>query len=116
MSHVQLTILVTIIVNCHIAVVVSKVSAQFVALNFPHDAFVANGFETSNPGNGSGAIIDTQGNAPQPAPIQVRCTGLGNRVGPNTTCTNYQSGQVAPDTTCGGNEPPRLIAVERSRT
>lgn len=87
------------IVNCHMAVVVSKVSAQYVALNFPHDAFLGNGFETSNNGNGSGAIIDTQGSAPQPAPVQMRCTGLGNEVGPNTTCTNYQSGQVSPDTT-----------------
>jgi Tfp pilus assembly protein PilX len=84
-------------VNCHTAVVLSKVSAQYVGLSFPHNVLDANGFETDNSGNGSGPIINAQGDAPQPSQIDVRCNGLGNQIGAGSQCTNYATDeQVSP--------------------
>jgi Tfp pilus assembly protein PilX len=85
------------IVNCHTAVVVTKVSAQYTSLTFPHSVLAANAFQTTNNGGGSGAIIDAQGNAAQPSPIEVRCSGLSTTVSPPPQpCDSYQSKQVSP--------------------
>jgi len=83
-------------VNCHTAAVISKVSAQLVGLNFPRNVLTANGFEINNNGHGSSYVLNN-GPSGQPSPVSVRCNGLGSAKGPNTTCTNYQSGQVGPN-------------------
>jgi len=84
-------------VNCHTAVVLTKVSAQYVGLSFPHSVLDANGFETENHGNGSGAIINALGDAPQPSQILVRCNGMSNQIGVDQPCTYYHKpDQVSP--------------------
>jgi hypothetical protein len=86
------------IVNCHIAVLVTKVADQIVSLNFPKFVLDANSFTVSD--NGQKDIInvqDTNGNTSQ---ISVRCTGAtyGNGAQPpNSTCAGIQnSSQVQP--------------------
>lgn len=82
------------VVGCRMVSVITRVNQQLINLNFPQDAINANGFETSN--NGNKQIVDTQGSAPQPALVSVRCQGLAGP-GPGTACTKYSKpGQVSP--------------------
>ncbi len=99
-------------VNCHTAVVVSKVSEQVVHLNFPSMVVNANGFETSN--NGNKQIIDTQGTAAQPSNISLRCNGLGGQP-PSSSCAQYgQSAQVSPGPTYASpsSQTPTLSSTQ----
>ena len=83
-------------------VLVGEVQVQLNQESLPHAATIAGSLQTSN--NGRKVIIDTQGSALQPAPVEVRCNPLIN---PN--CLVYQAakGQISPDTTAanytGGN-------------
>ncbi|HWE09666.1 MAG TPA: pilus assembly PilX N-terminal domain-containing protein [Solirubrobacteraceae bacterium] len=86
------------IVNCRIAVLVTKVSEQIVSLNFPKFVLDANSFTVSD--NGQKDIInvqDTNGNTSQ---ISLRCTGPTDGNGaqpPNSTCAGIQNpSQVQP--------------------
>ena len=77
------------IVNCHIAVLVTKVSDQIGSLSFPKYALDANSFTVSN--NGQKDIInlqDTNGNTSQ---ISLRCNG-----------STYGNGAQPPSSTCAG--------------
>lgn len=97
------------VAGCRTAVVVAKVSAQFVQINLPQKAVDANGFGTAN--NGNKIIIDTLGTYAQPSvavanpsgtagDMSMRCTSLTN-----AQCKSYQAaqknqiGQVVQDTT-----------------
>jgi Tfp pilus assembly protein PilX len=80
------------IVNCHIAVLVTKVSDQVGSLSFPKFVLDANSFTTSD--NGQKDILnvqDTNGNTSQ---ISLRCAGTANGNGaqpPNATCAGAQN-------------------------
>lgn len=92
--------------NCHLAVVIAKVTQVLTPLTMPQEAVTGNSFATSN--NGNKIIIDTLGtygtypsgqdpNA-QPGGISMRCKGLGSN-----PCASYRAGsQISPDT-CGYN-------------
>lgn len=86
------------IVNCQIAVVVTKVSDQIASLPFPKFVLDANSFTTSD--NGQKDILnvqDTNGNTSQ---ISLRCSGSADGSGaqpPNSTCAGVQnSSQIQP--------------------
>jgi type II secretory pathway pseudopilin PulG len=86
------------VVQCHVVALVTLVSQQFIATNFPHNAATGNWFDTSN--NGNKVIVNTLGKASQAGGVSMRCTE------PHPTpCKNYdvEHGQVSPDTT---NAPP----------
>ena len=65
---------------------------------FPRNAITAGWFATSNSGNK--VIVDTRGDAAQPAPLAVRCT----LPPPSAGCLDYmpEHGQVSPDTATPG--------------
>jgi type II secretory pathway pseudopilin PulG len=89
------------VANCRTVSVISKVAVQYVPLNFPQDALLANAFATSNNGNKIIVITNPVGGG-QPGPIAVRCNGLAGGPpwpDPGSACTNYRSTQVSPDTT-----------------
>ncbi|HWD76677.1 MAG TPA: pilus assembly PilX N-terminal domain-containing protein [Solirubrobacteraceae bacterium] len=84
------------IVNCHIAVLVTKVSDQIVSLNFPKFVLDANSFSVSD--NGQKDIVnvqDTNGNTSQ---ISLRCTG-----------STYGNGAQPPNPTCAGLQNPSQV-------
>jgi hypothetical protein len=90
------------IVNCHIAVVVTKVSAQVGSVNFPKTVLNANSFTISNSGNKN--ILNTQDPNGNTSQISVRCIGLGGQP-PNSSCAGInKSSQVGPVTSY--TEPP----------
>jgi Tfp pilus assembly protein PilX len=96
------------VVGCRMVVLLTLVSRQLIALNFPRSALTANWFETSNQGNHSGPIVNLQGGASEPAPVSMRCEELGGK-----TCENYQPGQVEP--TPGTNEPSPSTTLGESQ-
>ena len=79
---------------------VGLVRVEQVTEQLPNSVVVAGHFGTTN--NGKKVIVDTQGSAAAPAPLQVRCTGT-------TGCLDYPANkdQVKPDTSqtgyTGGN-------------
>ena len=86
------------IVNCQIAVLVTKVSDQIGSLSFPKYVLDANSFTTSD--NGQKDIVnvqDTNGNTSQ---ISLRCVGAAYGNGaqpPSSTCAGAQnSSQIQP--------------------
>ena len=79
----------------------------------PRNAITAGWFQTSN--NGNKVIVDTQGNTAQPAPVAVRCTQPHP-----SSCLDYRSTQVSPDTTQTGygsdtTLPPEVIESFRAK-
>lgn len=87
-------------VNCHTAVVVSRVSEQVVDLSFPNDVLNANGFSISN--SGSKTVLNTQGPSSSQGTISVRCSGLSSAsTSGSGTCTSFSSSknQVSPGPT-----------------
>lgn len=89
------------IVNCQIAVVVTKVSEQVVGLNFPDYVINANSFSTGNSGNKT--IINTQDPNGNTSPISLRCAGSSDGNGsqpPNSTCAGVGNpNQIQPSVT-----------------
>ena len=91
------------IVNCHTAVVVTKVTNQIIGVTFPKFVLDANSFSTSDSGNKD--IVNT-GDASNysnpPSAISLRCAGAANGNGsqpPNSTCAGINNpNQVAPVT------------------
>ena len=63
------------IVNCHAAVVVSKVSEQLIALTFPQAVLNANGFSISD--NGNKLVLNTADPNGTQGSVSLRCAGLG---------------------------------------
>jgi Tfp pilus assembly protein PilX len=77
--------------KCHSLAMVSLVSQSQVPITVPNNIVTANWFETTN--QGRKVIVDTRGNAAQPSPIAVRCTGKTT-----AECLKYPAdkGQVQP--------------------
>jgi Tfp pilus assembly protein PilX len=84
--------------NCHVATVVSLVSAQYVHANFPEGAISANWFKITNSGKGKEEekdIINRQGKAAKgPGKVAVRCNGVAG-----SACEEYKKGkeQIFPE-------------------
>jgi Tfp pilus assembly protein PilX len=92
------------VVNCHMAVVVSKVSAQIVGLNFPKYVLNANSFNISN--NGQKDVLNTQDTNGNTSQISLRCTGEGG-LPPDPTCAGVNNSQeVAPTTSYSSSPAP----------
>jgi hypothetical protein len=75
---------------------------------FPRNILTSGWFATGN--TGRKVIVNTRGNAAQPAPLAVRCT----LPAPSTSCLNFlpDRGQVSPDTTTTGYQGQTAIPVE----
>src|SRR5947209_1227507 len=78
-------------------VIATEVTANASPQPFPQNVVTAGYFATNN--QGRKVIVDTKGNAAQPAPLEVRCTTKAP-----SSCLNYDptKGQVSPDTTQTG--------------
>jgi Tfp pilus assembly protein PilX len=99
------------VVNCRLVSLVSLVSRQEIAANFPKTMMSANWFKTGNNGNGSEVIIEGRNpeNVSESGEVRMRCTGLTL-----AACENYQSTQInstkinpppgAPSPTVGATE------------
>jgi Tfp pilus assembly protein PilX len=74
-------------VNCHTVVLVSKVSEQLVALNFPQTVLSANGFEISD--NGSKTVLNTADVNGNQSQVSIRCTNLGGYQPVTSQCAQY---------------------------
>lgn len=59
------------VVQCHPVAVITLVTRQRVSLRFPQDAISGNWFQVTN--NGNKTIVNRQGNAPEAAPVSMRC-------------------------------------------
>jgi Tfp pilus assembly protein PilX len=98
------------VVNCHMAVVVTKVSAQIEGLAFPNYVLDANSFTISD--SGQKDVLNTYDsvNNKQSA-ISLRCTGEGG-LPPNSTCAAIPTaGQVAPQTAYSPSPPKSPILL-----
>jgi Tfp pilus assembly protein PilX len=97
------------VAQCRVVTVVTLVSRQLVALNFPHAAVSGNWFKITN--NGKKTIVNTAGEPPvsQPGEIGMRCEGLGSQ-----PCESWDKSkeQVSPDTT----KSPPTSSVTLSET
>jgi len=91
------------IINCHMAVVVTKVSAQITGLNFPNYVLNANSFTISN--NGNKDILNTEDTNGNTSQISLRCSGEGG-LPPDPACAGVNnSSEIAP-TTSYSTSPP----------
>lgn len=83
--------------DCHMAVVVSRVSEQVVTVPFPSDVLNANSFHTTDRGSNK-TILNTQGPSSSSSPISVRCDGTGSSASTSGSgnCTSFTTGQVNP--------------------
>ncbi len=77
------------VARCRVQTIVARVAQRTVPLPFPRNVVTANWFATNNSGNK--IIVDTKGNASQPAAVSVRCTGLTD-----LECLNQRAGQLSP--------------------
>jgi Tfp pilus assembly protein PilX len=96
------------VVQCHPVTVITLVTRQRVSLHVPEDAIAGNWFEVTNKGNK--AIVDRQGNAPEAAPVSMRCEGHPSE----TECEKYDRSkeQVSPQIT----ENPKSSATTLTTT
>jgi Tfp pilus assembly protein PilX len=84
------------IVNCKVAVVVTKVSEQIEKVSFPDYVVNANSFSTGN--NGNQTILNTTDTSGNSSPISLRCVG-----------STYGSGAQPPSSTCAGVGNPNQV-------
>lgn len=82
------------VVQCHAVAVISLVTRQRVALNFPEDAIVGNWFKTTNKGNK--VIVNRKGKASEAGQVSMRCEAPHTRS--SGTCEEYEASkeQVSP--------------------
>jgi type II secretory pathway pseudopilin PulG len=92
-------------VQCRMVTLVTLVSRQLVAVNFPHNAVTGNWFTVTNKGHVEReegcvhALVCTQGESSgQNGAISMRCTTPHPE-----PCKDYREGQISPDTS--GAEP-----------
>ncbi len=80
------------VVQCHEVAVVSLVTRQRIALNFPEDAIAGNWFTVTNKGNK--VIINRRGKAAEAAPVSMRCESVPS----GKKCEEYDASkkQVSP--------------------
>jgi Tfp pilus assembly protein PilX len=91
-------------VNCHTAVVITKVADQIIGLNFPRYVLNANSFTISD--NGQKDVLNTQDINGKTSQISVRCVGDGG-LPPNSTCAGVNNAnQVAPTTNYATSPAP----------
>lgn len=92
------------IVNCHAAVVITKVADQIIGLNFPKYVLNANSFTISD--SGQKDVLNTQDTSGNTSQISLRCVGDGG-LPPNSTCASVQnSNQIAPTTNYSTSPAP----------
>lgn len=91
------------VAQCRMVTLVTLVSRQLVALNFPKDAVSGNWFKVTNEGNK--VLVNTAGEPPgEPGEISMRCEGV-------TECESWNKSkeQVSPNTTGGSKNPPTTL-------
>jgi Tfp pilus assembly protein PilX len=97
------------IVQCRMVVLVTLVSRQLVALNFPRNGLTANWFDTTNKGKHSGPIIERKPPTfSEAGPISMRCENP-----PHGECEKYREGQIEPPP--GTNEPSPSVTLNESQ-
>jgi Tfp pilus assembly protein PilX len=92
------------IVNCHEAVLITKVTNQIIGVTFPKFVLNANSFSTSNTGNKD--IVntgDTASNYQTSSAISLRCEGSA-----------YGNGAQPPDSACAGISNPSQVEPSTS--
>jgi Tfp pilus assembly protein PilX len=98
------------VVQCRVVSVITMVSRQLIALNFPHGVATGNWFAVTN--NGNKVIVNTAGEPPvsQAGEISMRCEGLGA-----TPCETWDKSkkQISPDTTKAPPTPSPLMSAEQ---
>jgi len=99
------------IVNCHMSVVVSRVSDQMINVPIPSGVLTANGFSTSN--NGQKIILNTIGGSSSTSAISVRCNDLqaASTTG-NSNCTSFVTGQIEPSVSYTSSPSSTLSAKQ----
>jgi Tfp pilus assembly protein PilX len=95
------------VVNCHMAVLITKVADQIIGLNFPKYVLNANSFTISDTGNKDVLNTgDVSGTTQVASQISLRCDGEGG-LPPNSTCAGVQNpSQIAPTTSYATNPAP----------
>ena len=88
------------VVQCHSVAVISLVTRQRVALNFPEDAIAGNWFKITN--KGKKVILNRKGKAFEAAPVSMRCESVPS----DKKCEEYEASkeQVSPPI---GQENPK---------
>jgi Tfp pilus assembly protein PilX len=96
------------VVQCTVVSVITLVSRQQVALNFPHTSVAGNWFKVTN--QGKKVIVNTAGEPPvgQPGEISMRCEGAAAG---HCEEWNKEKEQVSPNTT-GGKPTPSVTLNE----
>lgn len=96
------------VVQCRVVSVITLVSRQLVALNFPKNAVSGNWFNVTN--NGKKVIVNTAGEPPVSShgEISMRCEG-------HTPCESWDKSkeQISPDTTKAPPTPSPLLSNEQ---
>jgi Tfp pilus assembly protein PilX len=90
------------VAQCRMVTLVTLVSRQLVALNFPKDAVAGNWFKVTN--EGKKVIVNTEGESGQPGEISMRCEG----VSPCETW-NEAKEQISPNTTKAPPNPATTL-------
>lgn len=86
------------VVDCHLALVVTKVSEQIEHLSFPDYVINAKSFNTGN-NSPNKDIINTEDPNGNTSPLSLRCAGSSNGNGaqpPNGNCAGAALGQIQP--------------------
>ena len=97
------------IAQCRMVVLLTLVSRQLVALNFPRNGLTGNWFDTTNKGNHSGPIIERRkAGTGETGPVSMRCENP-----PNGECERYRKGQIEPE--LGVNEPSPAVTLNESQ-
>jgi hypothetical protein len=80
-------------VNCRLVSLVSLVSRQEIAANFPKTMMSANWFATGNNGKGSEVIVEGRNpeKVSESGEVRMRCTGFTDV----SKCEEYREGQIA---------------------
>jgi Tfp pilus assembly protein PilX len=95
------------VVQCRVVTVVTLVSEQLVATNFPHNAATGNWFKVTN--NGKKVIVNTAGEPPvsQPGEISMRCSGVSAG-----SCEEWDESkeQISPNTTKAPASPSQTLS------
>jgi hypothetical protein len=96
------------VAQCRVVTVITLVSRQQIALNFPHDAAIGNWFKVTN--EGKKGVVNPAGEAPyptgQPGPISMRCEA------PHPIpCEewNEKKEQISPNTTGAPPSPAQTL-------
>lgn len=105
------------VAQCRVVTLITLVSQQFVAANFPRNVMSANWFKTGNNGKGQEEIVDARGSAENPGDVSMRCSGfVGTEKQILEACANYRVGQIEPAEVVHGppgSPSPTLSVTQR---